>query len=565
MDNMKLEIKSLISYSQIFQYKKFNYYGTIKRLPSKDAIAIVSYVLARRMALRIDQTDFEIMVPTLFKYTSHMQHSLIDYLRRINISEYHFVDEMALLYLLNDLFVKYNGKIRKFDRKDYDDLLYCYLKCCDRRLEQNGVIPNVNMSNSEWISAFIPKVLHENSLCGLRDYRLGLIKGYYLLIKFPGKNERFNFYLLKFLKQRHIVSADNYLYQLMTMYLFLQTKKEYPVNQICIGKNDNVNRTFFDNFCIVPECYEDSKNLKLLRDNPLLKYRDNHYIIIYNRFLIDKFFTGIIFDIAKENISENMPFAKIYGSIKQLIGQEFSERYLFYEIMRRIFPISSYISYTGDELKDVLKEGEPDFYIRKDNKIFLFEFKDELMKGEVACSEDYDLIEKETFRMFVTDVSSNGKLKPKGVMQLANVIEKKLPVILSEIDKTDQYNKFEIYPVLVYYDSCFDIEGFNYILNSKFQNIIKDKQISESYLISDVLMVNIHTFMYIEDYLSDEKIIFDECIDKYNKFKAAAELNKVYPFNKFLENQAKEKGYKFLKTKWFDDIINEMKSNNRPI
>jgi len=51
---------------------------------------------------------------------------------------------------------------------------------------------------------------------------------------------------------------------------------------------------------------------------------------------------------------------------------------------------------------------------------------------------------------------------------LANVIGKKIPSILSEVDKWAANGVKFIYSVIVYFDDCFDVEGSSYLLNKEF-------------------------------------------------------------------------------------------------
>lgn len=44
-------------------------------------------------------------------------------------------------------------------------------------------------------------------------------------------------------------------------------------------------------------------------------------------------------------------------------------------------------------------------------------------------------------------------------------------------------------------------------------------------------------------------------INAYVEYKNLSELNKVFPFNKFLFQEAKKKGYELRKTKWFNDVF----------
>lgn len=559
MQNTHLDLYKLISFSQIFPYKKFNYWKTIKRLPTVDSVLVVAYTLRKRMMKRIDESGHEFFISTLFHYTAYMQPLILDYLKKIEFKDYIFIDEISLLLLMNDLLANFNDTRHELNHKNYDDLLMCYLKCCDRRLETTKKIPNEDESIEEWCKKFTPVTLYENSLCAIRDYRLGFVKGYELLMTFAKTNEKFRTYLTTFLRNRNLQSAEMYLYQIMTMFLETEKNQSTPSHIIAINRHDNVNGYFLDSLCLNPKNYQYSADLKSLRDKPLLKYRDRTYIMLYSRFFLDKSFSGILFDIAKENTSASLPFEKVYRSLKQLIGQEFSEHYLFYETLRRCFPSSLYIHFSGEKMKDILHEGEPDYYIRRDNKIFLFEFKDVLMKGEIKTCIDYDKIKEETYRIFVGEYRKNGKLKPKGVTQLSNTIETKLSDITKECDSVNS-RYFIIYPILVYEDSSFDIEGFNYLLNNKFREIVKRRTISPSFEIKDLVMVNLDTLMSLENYMSSQQVVFEDVIDNYITYKKESKLNTIYPFNKYLINQARNQGYRFLKSKWFDDVFNTLKN-----
>lgn len=88
-----------------------------------------------------------------------------------------------------------------------------------------------------------------------------------------------------------------------------------------------------------------------------------------------------MFDFAKV-LSEHYEITKIkgYSQLKKFVGEEFIEKHFFYNIMERSF--STYKLFSGEKLKSLLKDGEPDYYMRKGNKIFLFEFKDILIDSK---------------------------------------------------------------------------------------------------------------------------------------------------------------------------------------
>jgi len=63
------------------------------------------------------------------------------------------------------------------------------------------------------------------------------------------------------------------------------------------------------------------------------------------------------------------------------------------------------------------------------------------------------------------------------------MIGKKIPSILSEVDKWAANGVKFIYPVIVYLDDSFDVEDPSYLLNKEFQRIIGEKKETHSILL----------------------------------------------------------------------------------
>ena len=127
--------------------------------------------------------------------------------------------------------------------------------------------------------------------------------------------------------------------------------------------------------------------------------------------------------------------------------------------------------------------------------------------------------------------------KPKGVKQLANVIENKLPEIISRIDTAVPNGKLKIYPVLVYTDGSFDIEGINYYLNGEFRRVIGS--VDDRFQVKDLVMVNLNLLMKLENYFRNGRIELDKVVNEYLAFKESKEILNTVPFNKFLFQYAR--------------------------
>ncbi len=60
-------------------------------------------------------------------------------------------------------------------------------------------------------------------------------------------------------------------------------------------------------------------------------------------------------------------------------------------------------------------------------------------------------------------------------------------------------------------------------------------------------------------FFADGKLDLAYLINSYIDYKEQAELNQVFPFNKFLFQEARKIGYEMKKTRWFDEVYEKMK------
>ncbi|MBD5197507.1 MAG: hypothetical protein HDS89_08690 [Bacteroidales bacterium] len=203
-------------------------------------------------------------------------------------------------------------------------------------------------------------------------------------------------------------------------------------------------------------------DFKSLRSVPMHKINDNVYIPIMPLFLIEQIYKGLYFRLSRINRK-----LKIVPDLKSYIGKEFTENVLFYNVIRNVFK-NRYFQRSGIEM-DLLADGRgnPDYYIRNGNKVYIFELKDVLLNSNVLTSQDYSKIEPELREKFY----KNSKGHHKRVTQLAHNCKD----ILSGTIKWDTAYKprrVKIWPIIVVTDNIFSIPGFNQILNNWFQEYL---------------------------------------------------------------------------------------------
>lgn len=553
MEKMKLQVKILLSYSVVFPDRHDKIEDLLANVPSKSAVEFVATLISWKNSQSITQHETEIWIPWVLQCEGDVKNPLGHYMYGESQEKYTFIDRYALLSLLDKLLCHYNDETRELGKKDYSGLLLSYLICCDERLDFIKEQPSTDMSVTEFVRAYLPIVLKYNNVEADRDYRLQLILCYSLMMEFPKVNKKFERYADVFCKGNELTNPKEYLDHLFMFNFDLMNAKQGAC-VMEINESDLRSISFIERFCLNPYNYKHTEDFHEFRECPVLKTGTRRYVFLFTKLFLDKAFTGLLFDMADtlKNLGVLKP-NKAYADLKSFLGEEFSEKFLFYNIMRRCFE-RKYVRFCGTELKSLIEEGEPDYYMRKGNRVFVFECKDALLSNKNKLSGNYDEIIKGIEEKFV----SKENAKPKGIVQLANVIENKLSLILSNVDKSAPQGVKYVFPILVYFDDSFDTEGVNWHLNNRFKENISNRTISPDYVVKDLVMINIELFLMMENFFADDKLKLATLINSYIDYKSQTELNQVFPFNKFLFQEAKKKGYELKKTRWFDEVFQNL-------
>ena len=558
MKKMELQIKKLLSYSVVYPDRHDKIEDLLAHVPSNTAIEIISYNLAKKTNQLIGEHDFDIWAPWMMKTRDDVKNPVGRYAQQYNLGEYALIDEYAMLLLISRLLTCYNGRNDELTEDDLSNLFLAYMLCCDERLALNKTLPNNKMTADKFVEAFMPGYLKSDSIEAPRDYRLLLIKCYMLMIEFPKHNEIFARYVEEFCKEKKIASAKNYLDEIILTFLMMG-EKDRSNCRIGFYDSDKTAIHFYDGLSINPENYHHDSDFLMMREKPLLKTGHNIYNIMFMRMFLDKAYTGFLFDMKNTLVKRGLLDNKRgYMNLRSMLGEKFSERFFFYALMNRCFG-NQYVKYSGEEFEKALGEGMPDYYLRKGNRIFIFECKDAQVAARKKLSGDYETIKKAIFEKYVANSQGHGK----GVSQLASVIEDKLPLILREEDLNAPKSVMFVFPVIVYSDDCFDCEGLNYLLNKEFKRILNERNVSADYEVKDLVMVNIEQLMRLENFFADGKLDLAILINSYIDYKEQAELNQVFPFNKFLFQEAKTVGYELKKTRWFDEVYENLKKMDK--
>jgi hypothetical protein len=344
------------------------------------------------------------------------------------------------------------------------------------------------------------------SFVGLRDNDLGITEMIKFLefCRFCKSNTQFNSYIKQYLKQENISSVQLYGFKYLAIY---QAYKESGMYACISLKDDYIPFSKIVSDEIVK--LEDNKDYKKFRQAPLLEVIPDYYILSDAKFLLQRMYTGLIFDLI--GISK-LTAQQFFGKFDKL----FSEEHLFYTFMDRAFhSMHKAIKLNGNELAKLCPNlgGEPDFYIRINNTIFVFEHKDVRIAAQDRMKRNYDTIEKALFDKFVEVKQKNGKLSKLGVSQLALNVDRILNGDFL-FDTQIKTKKVYIYPILIIFDGLFNLHGLNILLNKEFRKKMKGNK----YKVKDLTVMDVNTLIKFAPKFCNGHLGLKETIDKYHYY-----------------------------------------------
>lgn len=325
---------------------------------------------------------------------------------------------------------------------------------------------------------------------------------YMELCQFCRENADYSNYMQQFLTTHNIASTHWYGYKNLAIYNAYNKHRDVPLKLTDDYAPDykmNINEII---------SLKDNQDYIAFRDRPLLECMPNHYLLINYIFLIQKIYSSVVFQLMKASGLKPQQFFGDYD-------KRFSEEFLFYHFMQCIFGnINNAVCITGKQMEEQhLIKGEPDYYVRIKNSIFVFEHKDVRIKADLRMAREYKSIRNTLFSKFVKVRQSNGKESKLGVSQLADnvqrILQKEFP-----FDKDYNSNRVTIYPILVIADSQFNQHGINSLLAREFRDITNNF----GKYVSELTVIDMNTLILFSEKLSNGKIRFADSINQYHNY-----------------------------------------------
>lgn len=262
-------------------------------------------------------------------------------------------------------------------------------------------------------------------------------------------------------------------------------------------------KPYFDSLSIN---YATEYSIKNLKQHPLYYHKGKYYIMDWNYFGA-QIYIGTLMNI--KGFLQKMD----QNNLKHMMGNQI-ESTLFKYVLKACFAkIAQRIVFDCDYLTEKGgSKGYPDCIMKSGNNIFFFEFKDNLMGEESMSSQDYDNYSNKIITIFVN----------KGANQLANNIEKYVSGLYSSDRNKDlrmaYAPHYNIYPILVYTDYKYEVQGVNDFINQKFQTLIDAKQFEPitRNRIKPLVFINLNFFLNHIHAFNTKTIELHQLIHEYN-------------------------------------------------
>lgn len=273
--------------------------------------------------------------------------------------------------------------------------------------------------------------------------------------------------------------------------------------------------TFLDSLTV--ETTENQEDFKNLRATPIYKEKEGAYCIVCPLFVLEKLYKSWYFKL--NQINNQLPKHQKIKEFRSFYGQNFTENYLIEKVLYGIFNPKS-IQLSGNKIRKEYSTvtGEPDYYVRDWNRVYIFETKDTFLKAENKISYSFEAIETDLKEKLYFKTDNKGKITSKAVKQITENIKNSLQN-KQLFDSLSKPNKVEFYPILLLHDESFNAAGLNSLVNEWFQKELEElkNQGFNVKKVNPLIIITIDALILLQELMRQKKIILHQLLEKYSK------------------------------------------------
>ena len=528
---LKPSIQVLIGYKDVYDdYESVNVHALLNEIPTLPILHFISGELMKVVYAFSDPITNKQQVRDIAHFLpKERKQKVWDFARRHACSAYETYGTSLLygLALMNHL-----------PMESEDD---CLDLCED---EQEPVYKALLYCNQRWTDEVFPPegttIPHKSILVDLpivefkayKDFLSQLFKVCHFFV-FCEHDATFKNYLPDYYKSVGISDWRDYVMRILNFY-FPTLKNRY----IRLTDGLEYHSAFFDKYSIdttsVPQNLCDGhKALNYLRDHFLYKVSDDTYLILNPNFLVDKLYQGLRFEFGRMVVKNKLlastgkPY-KDLAEFNSVVGTVFSEPYLLYTLLKKVYADKAAKLFTGQYLKDNGINAEPDSYLRIDESLFLFEFKDVTMNDDVKYSNDIGEI-----KSALSEKICRLKPTPKGAGQLRNTIEQIFDNGAMDKMDPDVRKVKRVYQIIITTDRSYSAIGISNMLVELYLEMLKEKPLGKTTpFVSIPFIIEFDTLFRLAYRLHTGKLNLDSLLWEYINLN----VHSLSPFASFVED-----------------------------
>ena len=484
-------------------YDDFTNVNPLKILEGIPTIAILKYVVEDYSSIFYAQSNESAQRNLIYKFCTYLpiktRQRIWKFIRNTEADGHHvFLYEAIGCRMLYRLALQTYTPLNENDdielcENEYEPLFKAILYCNKLWTDQQLLQKQCPLSEI-LLKIDIPIVENKQ----YKDYRTQLYKAY-RFFSFCEKDVLFRTYLPYFIQDKNVENWGEYIMLLFNGYF-------YSIKDCIIPHGNNSENKFLSQFLIDT----DDTTLATLWDigNKGFEYFYNHFLymmpngdflLLDANLLIDKLYQGLKFDLFQTIqkhclLNKKGKHYKDISEFNSTLGTIFSERHLLYELIDKIYNKSNIIKFTGEELKAAGIEGEPDYYLRIEDDLFLIEYKDLIFPDSLRYSDNIDDIKQGIINRLCLDDG----IKRKGGGQLLFNIDRILNHNLMDNIDIRWKSVKRIFPLIVTTDRAFSAMGVNFCVIESFDQIMKRKySFKQPVLIFKPVILNIDSLIIL--------------------------------------------------------------------
>ena len=236
-------------------------------------------------------------------------------------------------------------------------------------------------------------------------------------------------------------------------YISIEISEIVPYNNITDNDRDN------------------NVDYRIFRSKPIIKLSENQYIICNKQLLAERLYSGLFFDLKNE----------YKGDWFHFYNTHFVERALFHRQISQCLSKHSTSYFPQLSMNEKEESGQPDFYIRENDNLILFECKSIKINGNIREKKDIEeVMNMLKLKLYSSSQNIDNNRKQKRKTETVGVTQLVKHMKLIDGDEfpwdDDIPDRVAYYPVIVLEDARLITPGLSGIINQWYKDLI-DKEL----------------------------------------------------------------------------------------